>query len=405
MTAAIVFRDYFSVLPSKSSGSQKRRQGKSGKIDAIKDKTLAKKQASKPKPLKERMIDGSRCRQIDQGKVKQVYKRVLWNGDLDNSCVYYVSNKIRGPSQLRSEVRIAKDIKTRLQRVRVQECTSVTETGDIDIDLRNITQESFIQTSLTFTRDKTAVRAPCALGNLDSYLRKHTITEEQAIDIAGQIATGMHNLQKAGYVLGDAKLENLLVFKEGGRLIVRISDFGNAKLVPKGEISVLNSNDRFRSGERVLSQEGESYSTALMIAQVLGYAHRKFSEAASFTKQKKNVKRVGIEGWLLYNGRVNTKGVSGRIKNWTAYLRAKLTGTVSGTGKDDQGIIRGYLSQLQDIYCLKYRDEDRRGQRYLSLTKMFSTLKKLVDADPTKRPNLSRLILDIRSAKKPISTT
>lgn len=68
-------------------------------------------------------------------------------------------------------------------------------------------------------------------GNLESFLRHHTISSEQIVRLCIQIAAGMMNLHQVGILHRDLSARNILVGEEGGIYTAKISDFGLSRKV------------------------------------------------------------------------------------------------------------------------------------------------------------------------------
>ena len=69
---------------------------------------------------------------------------------------------------------------------------------------------------------------------LRELLRSGSIPMRKIIQIAAQVADGLSKAHEAGIVHRDLKPENLMVSKDG---LVKILDFGLAKLAPRDELS------------------------------------------------------------------------------------------------------------------------------------------------------------------------
>ncbi len=312
---------------------------------------------------------------INSGAVKTIYAKIVANQEgaleVDSTRVLYMSNTLLGRMELNEEVEKADEIRKILKK----------KIG---------TAESHIQTDLV--RKGEAVEAPKAIGDLDDYIKKSNLSLSDRIDIAYQVVLGMQNMQKAGYVTGDAKLENILVFREKGRIIVRISDFGKARELAENGISYVNGNPRFTSPEGVLSYKGEVFSTALMILRILEESLdpalcRKLTVAIK--KGASTIERRGVEGLLLRNGRKNKKGIAGQLGYLGRYAIDKMTSILSlKQAKQEENILHRHIDALCNRYFTKSFADTPKNRTVLHL---FALLKDMTRADPNKRPSMEEV--------------
>lgn len=318
--------------------------------------------------------------QIDAGAVKVVYRRILAEDDtgvlyLDPKRVVYVSESILGRMELQGEVATALDIRTSLYRERARQQGKGAK----------VAYESHIQTQLKSLPDG-SVEAPAAIGNLDKYVRR-PLTLKKRLILCQQVILGMRNMQKAGYVTGDAKLENILVFNENGRIIIRLSDFGKAIRLSEGSVALMKGNGRFAASEGLLTREAEVFSTALMLIRIL--EEKLTPEGCEKYKVDTDSghSRRGIEGRLLQEGRKNKKGVVGSLDFFKKYVIAKLTGGTSSSRADlEERVIHQHIDELSKAYFLEYSGEDEsKDEAFLEI---FSLLKDMTRANPSDRPSL-----------------
>lgn len=149
-------------------------------------------------------------------------------------------------------------------------------------------------------------KTPKALGDLDNFIRKNPLSLSQRMHLCIQIFKGMHDLHRAGYVHGDSKLENILVYpRKNGKLRIRISDFGKSRSLPHPQDAMYTGNPRFAAPEGRLHQLGEIFSTAIMAIRVLeqpflnkNNQHMLMSPAQAHNVYVKE-ERQGIEKYLI----------------------------------------------------------------------------------------------------------
>jgi len=294
--------------------------------------------------------------QVNNGKVKLIYKRVIErNGklELESDRVLYRPRKFYHQAELNGEVAKAGKIKTAL----------AAHTG-----------ETHIQTELT-AREGIGIDAPAAIGDLES-VNLEDLPMKTRLDLAAQVIRGMNNMHKAGYVTGDAKLENILVFrdKNTGRLIARISDFGKAEKCGAEETLRVQGNVRYTGPEKVLSRRSELFSTGLMVLQILapGLSLEEFEKGAVEN-------RKGVEAQLMKAGRPNHKGVSDYLGYWFTHIKAKITGDQSlGKTQTDQNVVHNYIKTLATGH-----DEDD-----VAVRDALFVVRQLTQANPKERMSL-----------------
>ena len=76
---------------------------------------------------------------------------------------------------------------------------------------------------------------PCPVGHtlVEEVRRRRFLPPEEAIDLVQQLLAGLDVAHRAGLVHRDVKLANLFLCDEGGgRRVLKILDFGIAKILP-----------------------------------------------------------------------------------------------------------------------------------------------------------------------------
>lgn len=311
--------------------------------------------------------------QVANGKVKAVYKRVIEvNGNLalDSQKVVYRARHFYRRPELNGEANKGKKIETNLAAQR-------------------ITGETYIQTQFERLQDGSIV-VPAAEGDLEGVNLKD-LTRAERYEIALQVLKGMNNLHKAGFINGDAKLDNILIFRDKttGKLIARLSDFGKAEECGENEVRRVEGNVRNRAPEPVISQRSERFSTGLLILQILvpGASPELFSEEPFEDRR-------GIEAqMILHAGRPNHKGVSDYLGYWASYIVAKLTGKPSlKNAERDQQVVHAYADKVL-----------RRGGDDSSLREALGVVKDLTQANPDERISLDKAVARFETSVLPSS--
>ncbi|MGA8164039.1 MAG: protein kinase [Waddliaceae bacterium] len=126
-------------------------------------------------------------------------------------------------------------------------------------------------------------------GNLESFLnKKFPLDTEKATDLCRQLEKARQTLKDVGYVHGDLKLDNVLVFEDSDKnLVLKVTDFGKSKHVDElntWKAKIHKGNLRNCAPEMENSIEGDAYSFASLMVQIL--------EASIVTKEGKREKLI-----------------------------------------------------------------------------------------------------------------
>lgn len=116
---------------------------------------------------------------------------------------------------------------------------------------------------------KPAVIAKMAQNDLENAVRKAPYPFPQSAKLAFQLMKGFRELHAGGYVHGDVKLENALLYDFDGKPIVKIADWGKSEKLESGEVKLHTGNRRHMPPERLCSQKGEVFGVAMMVVRIL----------------------------------------------------------------------------------------------------------------------------------------
>ena len=116
---------------------------------------------------------------------------------------------------------------------------------------------------------KPAVVAKMAQNNLENVVRQNSHEFPAKGNLVMQLMKGFRELHAAGYVHGDIKLENILVYSFEGNPIIKIADWGKCKKLDDTQIGLHTGNLRHMAPERLSSQKGEVFGVALMVIRML----------------------------------------------------------------------------------------------------------------------------------------
>lgn len=111
---------------------------------------------------------------------------------------------------------------------------------------------------------------PRAEKNLESAIRKskYSWNWNTNLGLARQLLEGFSHLHTAGYVHGDPKLENMLLYETGTGREVKIADWGQAKKMSEKERRIYLGNKRHMPPEILNSRKGEVFGVGLMLVRL-----------------------------------------------------------------------------------------------------------------------------------------
>jgi serine/threonine protein kinase len=167
--------------------------------------------------------------------------------------VYYEPRFFWSFSELKKELAIARKIKS------IVEATG----GSIaHLAVNLIESPLHIHRSLT-------VKAEAAHGNLETLIRRNDLPFTVRLDLCRQALEAFAALHEAGFVHGDIKPDNFLVYQTQGKWTLKLSDWGKTtELSSKATTSYIGSA-RFAPFEYRSSHAGDIYSLGLTLLRIL----------------------------------------------------------------------------------------------------------------------------------------
>lgn len=135
-------------------------------------------------------------------------------------------------------------------------------------------------------------------GNLEDFLKKEKLSEEGRMDIALQVTKSLVQFHQLGYLHGDVKLPNFLVFKEDEKLKVKISDYDMSEKAPffKNSKQALIGSDCYRAPEifeesQNITQAFDIFGLGVVLAHLLKNADpEKLTGVGIFNNDLENYK-------------------------------------------------------------------------------------------------------------------
>jgi hypothetical protein len=315
------------------------------------------------------------------GKVKEV------SSSEEKEHVYETPRKPPGPfgwvfeilneAEMREEVKTVREIGTALGKKGL-------EGKNLLLDF-----EKYIQR----IEGKYTVRASKASRNFEEQLGDHHPFPESARNGLGFLR-GIRDLHAAGYVHGDIKPENALVFdKEPALERVKIADFGKTRKMEEKKHATNAGNPRFAPPEVVLSKEGEVFSTALVLIrsleeEVLPSENDMMLSPARYKDQSpESEKRRGIEKFLVQNQECvqteaqHLKGIGRRIR---MYGQTKISSIPQEDIERTVDNVHAYIDTLIGALIAKHPESERQ------LVRIEKLLKRMTDADLEERPTAAQ---------------
>jgi serine/threonine protein kinase len=241
------------------------------------------------------------------------------------------------------------------------------------------------------------VKTALAKGDLEHEITK--IDFKTKIRFISDILEGWENLHRAGFVHGDPKMENILVYETNKTLNVRLSDFGKTKQIKENEDLIYLGNPRHEPYERRLSKQGEVYSAAIILIRILeeeflndkGWLLDKDNNTVKPQNSKASsikVKRKGIEKFLLKNAKIRqmeTVSFSGKINVYSQRIIKAITPFYFSSEQEVEREIELYIDALTNKLEASNRMDFNRA------TSLNILLKDMIKIDRTKRPTLKEV--------------
>ncbi|CAD8091098.1 unnamed protein product [Paramecium primaurelia] len=108
----------------------------------------------------------------------------------------------------------------------------------------------------------------CANGDLNNFIKKNILNEQEVKTIFTQILEGMKYLHEKGIVHRDLKLDNILIDKDN---IIKIADFGFAKYYQQNDIFVSYCGTPATMAPEILNQEPYDFKCDIWSLGVILY--------------------------------------------------------------------------------------------------------------------------------------
>jgi len=220
---------------------------------------------------------------------------------------------------------------------------------------------------------KSAVLAKKAECDLEAAVRKRNYTFPQNIELVKQLFSGFRDLHAAGYIHGDPKLENVLLYSLNGKPLLKIADWGKCKTRTPTEKGFHTGNHRHMPPERLSSQKGEVFSAAMMAIRILeeeflaGDPHAMLIDPEKTDPKKEKCvrklipdpekSRKGIEKYLCIS-----KGCPQIDANWSdagAHILGSMKEYLFESHPDIDPHLAKYLSALHEKLKARYGNSDQ----------------------------------------------
>jgi|GEM_PF-6743209 len=204
--------------------------------------------------------------------------------------------------------------------------------------------------------------------------------KDRAIKAMKQIIAGMKNLHDVGFIHGDFKLDNILVFSKGEGIepIYKITDFGKSLEVTRNQIGLYRGNSIFASPEAEQkwesSAKGEVFSVALGCIQLLGTSLRQEGKPSDLQGIKKLLHEdPSIRRSIKGQNRI--KKLWKRIKLFTLYFFCvRLLGRPDSRAENISKKIHEYVDNMEGFS-----------------EQLKSLLKRMTQARPEDRPSMDEV--------------
>jgi serine/threonine protein kinase len=284
----------------------------------------------------------------------------------------------------------------------------------------NLTNDdrNYLAIDMTYNAELSRVKqqetfvANTAVGDLESILNKGEDTKDafgttstkldlkQTSQLASDLLKGSAALHKVGYLHGDLKLDNCLIYKENwaeGRYNLKIADFGIVRqITPDKETFLHTGNARYAAPENKLSKKAEVFSVGLMLIRLFEqpYLDPENNKPTLIPYENDNAptinKRYGVEKFVVDNPicpQSERKGFFNRIRAGRKFIKAFLYtrfnfSKVSANKQKSEKVIHEYIDALADSMKDTCPNDTRQ--------KLAELLKSMTRSDPRERPTMEQ---------------
>lgn len=255
---------------------------------------------------------------------------------------------------------------------------------------------------------KQAIGAMRAKGDLDEVIRKERSPFPKSYDFALQLALGFKELHAHGYIHGDTKLENVLVY-EMDKPTIKIADWGKCKSIKENEIGFHTGNRRHMPPERLSSQKGEVFGVGMMLVRVL---EEEFLDPLRASMLIEPI-RVDLAKYSQLRGEGDPlkcrKGIERFLSimegspetdfHWTdffSHVTGSLRSFAFGSKVNIDVEIGRYLEVLQDKLQAAYGGSPKKNHK---IEKIISVIKSMLLSDPSQRISMDEAVRNLRQVR------
>lgn len=279
-------------------------------------------------------------------------------------------------------------LKEREVRKEVEICDAISASltqRDIPLNSSNLALEYTILSKDDQIEGKYTVSASKARYDLENALKSQELPFYEYFKFIYHIANGMNNLHQAGYVHGDLKPDNILIYKTHGFWHAKIADFGKSQSLEPGKHTIYSGNPRFSSIDSGLSYEGEVFSTALLMIRIL---ENPFLDAStnhmliqpSSVIDERGIHRKGIEKFVTLSEKCPQKDLSNPAQQAVFYARKQFP---SASAREAVEEIHRYI----DVLFEKLRQCEEPGMpSQCDIDRLEGLLKQMTHRNPSDRP-------------------
>lgn len=216
----------------------------------------------------------------------------------------------------------------------------------------------------------------------------------QRLSLCADVLKGYKSLHNAGYVHGDPKTENVLVFENKGKLVAKISDFGKAEKIGDAQMAY-SGTFRAAPPEGKASKEADIYGAALKLIRVLEEEVLGEDKMLVSPKNQKSAKpfdkRRGVERYVLaHKAFPAEEAYGGAAKLWRLRKYSKLDKTSAEKQAQQYTALNDYISEL----CTRLQKTGKLPPA--GIAQLEDLLKRMVNTEPSSRPNMTSALSDFQ---------